>query len=448
MTKSIVVGIVLLLGLAETGCILPCSLPSDYGELSFSPDGEKIAYVRVHGLYFINLFPKRASMGEAYIPLTQEVQVRFCSANSPLWQTTVPVCKVGPPSWQSHVDFLSRGSIRFSPDSKHLAAVSPGGIFIVELASGRRWRVTGEGELPGGMTWLSAEEIAYTVQALAETSDGRRYERAWHRQKIHAPTETRACVYRDRGPVVRDVYTGIEVPPRVYWSPTGRYGIFAASSGERPLTLLDIESGKVLHYGDSWTAECKVVWREDSSAAFCVAPDADRYKAVLIETGAKRTADLSAAFSNAFPHQKVTVDDLWTCDGRCFIVNAFDRGDCLVWPEPWRVVPLGQRAAASFGWPADWRVWVDRLPVPGWVLLWGPEYKPYAADYSGERLVPLKKIPAARSFPDFFSPWLISPGARRVARLYWWPGLLESGLDVRRIDLSLPPVEGAETAAQ
>ena len=316
------------------GCLLHYSNPKT---ICFSPDSSGIAYI-VEDYW--------AGPGVDSGTLLRIPHLYWCDTSNLGDRTSIRLGSLGL-QYAHHCDWPL--DVKFSPDSRYLAVATPEYLTIVTVRSGRARRVNRYGEYVTSFVWLSSGEIGYvTVARHDEGAKGRRRRVVW-RQDVSASANERVAVFQGAASdtIVEDRLYHFPVE---YWSPQGRYVVFASSYGDERFHLLDLATSSAQPFGEAnlhpWGG---VSWKADGSAAFCVAVRAGgmrRPQALYIDTSSKEVVDCSASFWRSFGEKVPGFECVWTPDGRYVIANDWARtGGCLVRPRPWEVIPVGKKLA-------------------------------------------------------------------------------------------------------
>jgi hypothetical protein len=399
-----------------------CAPKARTGQVLFSPDGQRVAFVRVE---------EAVALAPGLPRGWQEVHGRWCSVADPAVQFAVKADALGP----DYADVSAADVVRlaFSPSGRLLAVMSPHRITVIELDGGEAWRVTPEGALPSSLAWLGEEEIVYAAAApekLTERKDPLRpwAERAVWRQIVTRPVPQRTEVHWMRRCRIRPAAYVLACGVTESFSPDGRFMVYMDPPAGGQWHVLDVAAREARAFGAPRAAALGVAWRPDASAAACLAqlPDERQLQAVLLDTRRMRAFDMSRPFCQCFTAARPTLAPRWTADGQCFAVNAVYGGGCLVCPQPWEVRRVAERLTKHVD-PIDvtWSPDVAPLPARPWVRVVAPDGEWYAVDDRGERFVTLGR---------FAGRWAISPDGSRTAEVD------EKGnVTIRRVEL--PPAE-------
>jgi len=374
---------------AIAGLLLHWLLPdydprfSGTGGVGFSPDGKTVAYL----WDAIRAKELAKSQEGKYCRIEKWLDLRWfplgqkgAEKSLRIWQRTWPRIKI-----MGFLPMAPYSAAAFSPDGRHIVVHSPHDLVFVELATGRKWKLTHEGERIWSCAWVAGEEVAYATIVARE---GEPYLAAVWRRKIRALSKERTLVYRGlvkRGVVPRD------------WSPNGRYVILSGYNQETNVTqgiLLDVRTGRArnlpilqeLYY---------VRWRPDSSLA-ALQCQWDRGPSYVLDPVTADLTDLSQRLATAFANCEVYgIDSGWTADGRYLLVQTMRElklapGQYSAWlvrPKPWELVSVGPDMLRP-------------TSVPGWVLYGTPGTGQYGFNYVTRQFVPLKPTIGPEFSPD------------------------------------------------
>lgn len=382
-------GIVLILvGICMSGC----SYYSSSYDYSFSPDGLTVA------------FPMSKKWD---LPLPPElptfyatVFVTWCQLNGTHVCQRVEIDSSGP----KHNPFDEKAvSLRFSPDSRHLAVTTPHRLVVIECESRKMRQLSRSAERVSAFGWLGNDEIGYIVHTTREKKHGKRTDRTFIRQKISSQPEDRKEFYRE---------TNLRHAPPESWSPDGRFVIFHQSD-RKSMQLMNTAQRTVTVFGPSKSSYSSVSWKSDGSAAFCAFSGYKQPIHVLvIYLPSGEIVDVTRQFTDAFVtdpfYSLPSVLPLWTADGEYIIVNDYrGMGGCLVRPHPWQVIPLTKKLVQHLGrtdhtWPHNNIV---RFPTPDWVGVW-VDGQTYAVDYEAKIAVPIG------STRNWLPGWILTPDGK------------------------------------
>ena len=362
--------------------------------------------------------------------LSGEEIVRWRIISQPFGLKSVKVYSYTGDSPSGYIEGM-HPSIKFSPDSRRLAVLAHGILSCIDLETARLWPLAPPDERVTTFSWIGPDEIAYV---------GRPHNREFFRHKIDAPPDTREVIHAGAGPALQGIFF-----PNEHWSPRGRFVVYKLLG--RGFELLEVHTGLVRSFEASPTPLLQVSWKPDESAVLCVSCDENRSPraAVLIDLRTGESLDLSEQYASAFSDPRRTeLDPAWTPDGKYFIVNTWSGGGFLVQPNPWRIIPVGERLVGVLGGrfspdrgnepPRNPPPSVHSFPVAGWikVLAGGKEY---AVDYALEHYVRLGGWASQRNFPKIVS----SPKGDRTFELAPFGGIKVRSLDLAAADLLQRP---------
>ena len=366
---------------------------ADTGSIVFSPDGALLAYVWVERLEL----PVSIEVPK----VSQRVYVRWCGIERTKDQNSVEIDSFGPERIGYTIESFLQ--LKFSPDSQHLAVLSPHFLTVVDLKSGEHWRLTGQAETVTSLAWLGNVDVAYAAHSNIGGEYKQIADRTFWRQNIHASQDKRVLVYAEKG-----LDTGISTwvggwAPLENWSPGGRFVIFMSPSTRGRFQLLDIKGGTSTEFGQSKAFSQGVSWKPDESAAVCVSQVVGMrkpYEALLISPGTGETYDFSREFVELFGEFPPRLEAIWPADTDHFIANDTKLGGCLVRPRPWDVVQVGNEVRKHVTVTEDRAPWIYPLPQVGWVRALvgkGDALQAtgwVAVDYLGKRFVTIPGGPA------------------------------------------------------
>jgi hypothetical protein len=374
------------------GCIFPVGYPDRQGRVQFAPDGQTVAYVWLDNLAISDL-TKAAVFSDT-------ASVRWCSITTPGKQHSASIdsafLTAGGDPTESHVHLV------FSPDSRHLAAVGPRHLVMIELGSGKHWQMAAEGEEISSLAWLGNEEIVYAAHRRPSKVPGWYSSRTIWRQGIHDPPKARKALLHEDKIMVPGSYSIEWNLER--WAPNGQYVVFSSSPGWSQRKLLSVATGEVSTIGRLGGSTLGVAWRRDGSAVFCRARTDEDSEAILVDPKTGRVRDFSAQFRRAFPGRDPLLDPVWTPDGK-YVLTALGENGCLVGLDPWEVIPVGRRLMERHPWSGAY-VEVSALPIAGWLRARYID-KHYVVNYSGNRLGEIENGPF----------WTCSPDGKRTAQV-------------------------------
>ncbi len=379
-----------------------CKWTSTPADLHFSEDGTMVAF----------------SLAECWdLPLPPEMPTfrtvpyaRWCKMNSPRDCETIKL-----PSSRSDYGYYIVNDIVpiFSPDSRRLAIISPDGLLLADVESGKYKKISLAQEEVKTARWIENDELGYAAHTTRRGKYDDVIDLTFWRQKIDQPANTRTEIHRE---------LGIDNYPNEYWSPGGKHVIFVYHgyyAGQ--FRMLDIATGKATELGSPGIMSKGVSWKPDSTAAVIhsqIKGDLP-VEVLLVELETGETIDLSERFQETFGNDLPSIDPLWTADGLYLVVNSLELGGCLVRPEPWEVIRLSKRIVERFytkdNWLDERLPWISRQPAPGWIRVWAPSRKreslQLAVDYQGKNHFTI----GPNSTPG--GGWILTPDATRAVRL-------------------------------
>ena len=292
---------------------------SEYRGMVLSPDGKMVARFWCEGTYRRSWERKVGTR-----ILTEALHVRLYAIASPDREHSFPLDSVdyrpGSAIYWAH---LLQGSIHFSPDSSHLAAVSRGGLLVIDVASKQAQRLHFEGERFGGVRWMSSEEIAFSTS----TSDAFRF---WRYRADDAP-EDRRKVYEqlpayepDPGPLRGDDS----------WSPDNQSVLIRRPPVTGGHALLDLRSGATHALPYVWQHS----WKRDGSCLLVLTidredEDVESKKVLLVDVPALKVTDLTQEFEKLVGTGLRLTFPWWIQDGNRITFRETVVGDAT---DPWR----------------------------------------------------------------------------------------------------------------
>ncbi len=379
----------LVVGLLLCICAAGCARKTDLGNPLFCPSSSILAYVaQTHDVL---------SSGEA--SGAQTAHVCWFNVNDPKRVNSLRIASVNA-SWDD-VSLSRRIHLAFSPDSRHLAVISPSGLDLIALDTAKRRTLSRWGETVTSMVWLSAKKIAYVAHTHQRGKRRETSDRTFWQHKVGGPGGARAVIHREKRAV-----TGVGCRPAwplEHWSPDGRFVIFADRYFDGQFKLLNVQTNKTRLVGKCNKLAALVAWKPDSSAAACIG-GAWPLQAVVVEAGTGKTLEISSRFMQAFGAYPPRAIPGWTADGKFLIVNDISRRGCLVQAEPWKVLRIGMRF-----FDRGKRQWYSRAgfiyaaPISGRLFVNGGKFGWCLADYAG-RLGVLPESDTYMGFPPAVSP--------------------------------------------
>jgi len=398
-----------------TGC-LPVPRSGEHsGRVRFSPDGKWLAYLRARNWY-VRSGPE---------PVTVRETVWFCwaKATEPGKQRRLKIAQ-----WRAirhGASLLDRIYFEFSAQSGRVAITCPGRLVIVDLQTGSRTDIRLGDEVVTSLCWLDGNTLGYVTYATVGKGPQGCLRRTFWRHPVCEDVGVRRPIHADDNveypvsilPDGRAVYEW----PQEYWSPNGQYVIFRGASRPGPARLLLVNSGEVRSVGREDTTLVAAAWKPDSSAVFWISSTGwgQPYLAFLLDVSEQEPVDLSADLRRFFKNSELSIDRLWTADGKFVVGSTQEFGGFLIRPHPWEVRFLGQalRSSGALGGPSaaaehrkkfggfDVPPYLRRQPAPGILIAsWGSET--VVVDYEG-RVV-------ERLGDGGYSRWTVSPDGRKA----------------------------------
>lgn len=358
---------------ASAGCLSFSS--HDWG-LTVSPDATYAAYINSESVGFGIVCAGMALGGKSH--------VRICRMDHARNVKSIKIDEyAGDPPF-GYIDGMLP-IIKFSPDSRRLAALAGGVLSCIDVNTSRMWPLAPSDERVTTFSWIGPGEIAYV---------GHSNDRKFFRHKVDTPPCKRKVIHVGAGPAKQGFCF-----PYEYWSPHGQFVIYKRLNGG--FALLTVKTGAVRLFDAPSAVAMQVAWKTDESAVLCVSYD-KRYSpvaTVLIDMGTGESLDLSQQFFEAVtdPWRKELEPD-WTADGKFFIVNTFRRGGILIQPKLWKVIPIGERLVRDIGHRYRFDRYSDpslnpppsahAFPVAGWIKVIA-DGKEYAVDYALQNFLEL-----------------------------------------------------------
>lgn len=393
--------VVLAIGAVQiAGCI---RTGSGSGTPIFSPDGKQICYI------------VEDSIEESFVdgkPLWFSLSLHWCSTSEPAKTSSVHIDAVGIEYGYSTLF----DEIKWSPNSSRIAVMTPNRLIVVDPNAGRKYEIH-DGSIRS-FAWQPDGQLVYSTRR----TKGKNRRRVICRENVDTRQST-------------DIVAFPELPGeggrrRDQWAPSGRFVIFMEPQVGGQYHCVDVTNGTVRSFGQTDAYDKGVAWTPDSSRAFCLSNKVgfdDIFEAFVFEPETGKIVDCTRAFVDMFADHSPSLEPLWTADGKYVIVNALDIRGHLIQPDPWQAVPLGQMLAAKLTAPTKLsaiKPRLFRLPVAGWVGViptgnYGDSPTLYAADYSGQRMVPLLKGYDRPISPDGTTTATISPGNKVTILTEW-----------------------------
>ncbi len=403
-----------LLG-TNLGCLLSLPYSHSHG-LIVSPDGTRAAYTR-RDMVVLSYGGKGRTLGGS-------THVRWCSVASPWLLKSVEVDSfTGEPPTDPIGGMVA--TVKFSPDSRHLAVLVGRSLSCIDLRTSRMWPLAPREEMVTSFAWSGDAEVVY----IANPSN-----RSFFRHAVHDPSVTRSIVCEGAGPSVPVTFVPVD-----HWSPDAEFVLFAdAGPGVR---LLNMQTGALHRFGESISKTLETAWKTDGSGVLSLsyATDQSIQHALLMDLRVPDDAlDVTSRFVEGFSDcGQIEIEPLWTADNKYVIVNTSCRGGFLVRPHPWECVAIGDRVFPFLGGHPDQHrqgsthdhrpPTVHRFPYAGWVMVLACG-KYYAVDYTSYRALQLTLWPTDR----LERSTVVSPNGKYLLQL----GHLPSRIKVKKINLS------------
>lgn len=367
------------------GCI---GQGSNVGDLTFSPDGEQICYLREDKI------EEKVVDGKVWF---RSISLHWCSTNNPASRRSIHIDSLGRDFGHSTV----LRKVKWSPGGSWIGVLTPHRLTAVATDTGDKCEIR-DGAI-SSFAWCSKNEVFYSTNR-----------RIWSKRRPVICREDLST--RQRTDVVTFADRPVEEVGghRGYWSPSGRWAILMEPSHVGQYSCVDASLGTVHAFGQHDAYVVGVSWMPDSSHAFCVSGRVGMetlHEAVLYEPATATVVDCTGGFRQTFRDDRhLHIEPVWTPDGHYVLVNSLNAGGTLVQPDPWKVIPLGRLTSPQLTGLGPLRInptlfW---LPVPGWIGVRPTGTyadSPYVADYSGKRVVPL----LVRDGPPAVVPHAVSP---------------------------------------
>jgi len=277
-------------------------------------------------------------------------------------------------------------ALMFSPDSRYIAAMAAGCLWIVDTKTGRHWVQTEGDERATSCCWTDEGQLAYGTIRRGITRIGKTRRSLW----LARPGEPRARqrrLYQGTAEAFDWDAAGSAIWPQEHWSPDGRYVIFVDHDQKSRLALLDVSSGRVQTFGRRNAHRGSVAWKRDISQALCVySIVAQEPEVLLIWPASRNIVDLSEQALGVFDRTGIDLAPLWTADNE-YVLDL--RGRQLVHPIPWRVLQIGIVVKETLRMRRDDRPRLFLSPVAGFVGVQGASgvagNGTFAVSYDGKR---------------------------------------------------------------
>lgn len=369
--------------------------------IAFSPDGEVLAYLWHNGIRRYSERPR-----EMPLMLTESVEIRWFDVGRPDEVRTTLVDEIDLRPSGAHYNITAR--LLFSPDSRHLAVVSPKRLIIIELATGDSREIPlEEEETFRELAWRSSDVPVYAIlRGRTET---------FFRHQFKATPSERQLVYEAELDWVAQTHhqpDGFTLPPGLQefdWSPDGRLVLIRRRAQQgQPVALLDIDTGTITPLSNSISSVMGTSW-SNNGAHILIRGSSQPHTygdvVVLVDTRTGQATDMAERFSTLVgsagsPPEVHLPSPVWV-DANHMIVHdmSWNRepgavNSHLVRLEPWGVVLSTRR-------------YLRPSPVAGWLLLQGGESFDWI-DPARAREVHLEGWP---------NQWVWAPGGRHAAEI-------------------------------
>ncbi len=271
--------------------------------------------------------------------------------------------------------------LRFSDDSRHLAALSPGLLLLINLSSREAERIVYPGEEFESFAWLDSENIAFLTKA----ENGAR---SYWSLGLHEPPVNRRLVYSV--PSTHQLFQT---------SPQGRVAILSPlNSTQSEWLLINLSNGAT----GSLQSVGNISWSPDDSSFLSYLPE----RTYLFSVATLTLTDLTDTFRREFPQfprqggeynegATLYLAPLWTPDGKYIVgyLNKYwdkrppekffyaENIGYLINPEPFEIVLTTEGRLLRTPFP-DWLI--QELPLPPgsltsqyqWIRYDGKQTKP------------------------------------------------------------------------
>ncbi|MHC4984486.1 MAG: WD40 repeat domain-containing protein [Planctomycetota bacterium] len=345
-------------------------------EITFSPDGQKVAYVWADRCGAV-------PVGMASLFVGESEYLLYASGGPAGRRRSILIDRgcglIGRlPAWDEYACGLT-----FSPDSSQLAAAGRSKIIFINLASGKRRDLKLPDERIASLRWLSNREVAYSAVQVEIRKGIRTWTVSICRQYINEPYDKRRVLFSEK-------YGDFESPVFV-WSPDLKHVLLVSAKIPGPVRILDPDTGDVSPpLGHGAGAYTEVAWKPDSSAVLYAcqpergAPD----NAKLLDPKTRRAKDFTGKFRETFGEHMFQLLD-WTPDGQYVLAQSHDSETYLLRLEPWKVIPFEQEHDEKLPKHPDFVRVIGPLGPEGWLYVEPNKGTAAAVDYQGRHVVPL-----------------------------------------------------------
>ena len=332
--------------------------------------------------------------------------------------------------WPNATDIeLLPGCLRFSPNARELAVLTPYKLTVIDLKHERQLISLDTHGRVSSFQWLSDTEIGYVKHELKEpdyvicvyppppvTSYCRTF---WRLQLLAGGTHVLCRDQRQyhRKPFRRHKFT-LPTQPEV-WSPDGRY--LAYVSG-RHVRLLRIRDSSFRNLGHA-PFDTRIYWKPDGSALFFA--DSEYRKATLYKVTTATITDFSTrlAYEMGELMQGLVLEG-WTSDGRFLVFNSWpDTGAYLVQLQPFKVVRLCPDLAQHVNLNANSAPYIAPVPLKNTICVYDAGVQLARYDRNG-KVCDLRTILRHTSQMPVFAA---------DGNFYVTQSLMRAAVDIRRI---------------
>jgi len=288
-------------------------------------------------------------------------------------------------------------AVLFSRDSRYVAVVAGGTLWVVDVTSTKCWLWTKPDERVTSCCWTKDGQLAYGTVAKERGLPRRRLRKSFWLARAGQGLERRRRLYRTVAHGMDWASAGMWGDwPLDCWAPSGRYVVFVDTGHRDRFGMLDVGSGDVHHFGAANIGCYKMAWRPDGSGVFCVGSIAGREKlqVLLVSLPPIVVRDLSKRAKGIRIDTCSSRPLFWTADAK-YVVDP--SAGYLIRPVPWKAVKIGAILRTAFEIPKNDFPRLFFLPVPGFlgvgVLSPAAATGTYAVTYDGRER-------------HFLAPWL------------------------------------------